>query len=338
LNDTAVVILNYNGLGLLRKFLPSVLRFSGDASVIVADNCSTDGSLEMLSSEFKSVKVIAMDRNRGFCGGYNHALKEIDARYFVLLNSDVEVTDGWLQPLREKMSADPQVAAVQPAIMSYQEKDHFEYAGAAGGFIDELGYPFCRGRIFDHLEKNNGQYDTTRDIFWASGACLAIRSELYHRMGGLDEDFFAHMEEIDLCWKLHRAGYRVACVGQSKIYHVGGGTLAKSNPRKTYFNFRNGLSLIFKHFSPAEIWWKFPMRIILDWVAAISFLFAGSGAHSAAVLRAHFHFFNHISKDWKKRRMLRQTLPGFRREQVLHGSVVVQYFLAGKRTFDRLGI
>ncbi len=233
MSRTAVVILNYNGEKLLRDFLPSVVQYSGSAEVIVADNGSTDGSVACLEQMFPAVKLIRLDHNYGFCGGYNRALQQVDADYYVLLNSDVEVTAGWLGPMVALLDKQPAVAAVQPKILAWARKDLFEYAGAGGGYIDFLGYPFCRGRMFKTVETDNGQYNDSRPIFWATGACLMIRREAYHRFGGLDEDFFAHMEEIDLCWKLQRANAQIWYEGQSTVYHVGAGTLGYESPRKT---------------------------------------------------------------------------------------------------------
>ncbi len=334
--ETAVVILNYNGRELLRKFLPSVIQFSPEAKVIIADNFSSDGSVEILAREFPAVELIQISQNLGFCGGYNYALKKVEAQFYVLLNSDVEVTSGWLEPMIGLMKANPAIAAAQPKILSYQNKTYFEYAGAAGGFIDTLGYPFCRGRIFNAMEEDHGQYDDTRPVFWSSGACMAIRADAFHGMGGLDEDFFAHMEEIDLCWKLNRAGYGVYCVGKSWVYHVGGGTLSKSNPKKTYLNFRNGLSLIFKHFSKKELLWKLPVRIVLDWVAALSFLLVGSGKDALAVAKAHLHFFKDLPKDYEKRKALNDLLPDTRSAPIYPRSIVMDYFLLGKSNFRKL--
>ena len=334
--ETAVVILNYNGRELLRKFLPSVIQFSPEAKVIIADNFSSDGSVEVLAREFPGVELIQIPQNLGFCGGYNYALKKVEAQFYVLLNSDVEVTSGWLEPMIGLMKANPAIAAAQPKILSYQNKTHFEYAGAAGGFIDTLGYPFCRGRIFNAMEEDHGQYDDTRPVFWSSGACMAIRADAFHGMGGLDEDFFAHMEEIDLCWKLNRAGYGVYCVGKSWVYHVGGGTLSKSNPKKTYLNFRNGLSLIFKHFSKEELLWKLPVRIVLDWVAALSFLLVGSGKDALAVAKAHLHFFKDLPKDYEKRKALNDLLPDNRSAPIYPRSIVMDYFLLGRSNFRKL--
>ena len=238
----AVVILNWNGRHFLEKFLPDVIRFSSDdASVVVADNASTDDSVEYLKKNFPSVRIILNEKNEGFTGGYNRALEKVEAEFYVLLNSDVEVTQDWLKPLLRLMDANKKIAACQPKILSYHEKDKFEYAGAGGGFIDKNGYPFCRGRIFSELETDHHQFDDERPVFWATGACMFVRASVYHELKGLDENFFAHMEEIDLCWRMQRAGYEVYYCGKSTVYHVGGGTLPKNNPRKTYLNFRNNL-------------------------------------------------------------------------------------------------
>lgn len=287
MSTVAVVILNYNGEKFLRQFLPAVIQYSKEAEIIVADNASTDQSTSILIKEFPQVRLIRLENNYGFCGGYNRALQEVRADYYVLLNSDVEVTKGWLQPIVKLLDASPHVAAVQPKIKSFHNKESFEYAGAAGGFIDSLGYPFCRGRIFDEVEKDHGQYDDAREIFWATGACMVVRSKLYHQMNGLDEDFFAHMEEIDLCWRLKRQGHSIYYVGDSTVYHVGGGTLSKLNPRKTYLNFRNGLWLLIKNLPGFEICWKLPFRIGLDYIAAIRFLVSGQATHGWAILQAH---------------------------------------------------
>ena len=251
----SIVILNWNGEEMLRAFLPSVLVCSSgrDVEVCVADNGSTDASCAMLEEEFPIVRLIRLDENYGFAEGYNRALSQIDAEYVILLNSDVEVTPDWLQPLTEFMDNHPEVAACQPKIMSYKKRDTFEYAGAAGGFIDKLGYPFCRGRIFDVVEKDEGQYDTPLPVFWATGAALMIRLDVYKQVGGLDGRFFAHMEEIDLCWRLRSRGYGIYCIPQSEVYHVGGATLKKENPRKTFLNFRNNLLMLYKNLPEKEL-------------------------------------------------------------------------------------
>lgn len=330
LNKVSVVILNYNGEKLLPQFLPSVIEHSKNATVIIADNASTDQSIKILEIQFPSVQVIKLDKNYGFCGGYNRALKQIDAEYYVLLNSDVEVTPDWLDPLIQLLDSTPSIAAVQPKILSYHQKANFEYAGAGGGFIDSLGYPFCRGRIFDYAEKDIGQYNDTREIFWATGACLIVRSKVYHELGGLDEDFFAHMEEIDLCWKIQRAGFSVFYCGSSQVYHVGAGTLARSNPRKTYYNFRNGLSLIAKHWGTWALLLKMPLRFLLDYVAALKFMVTGNPADAGAVLRAHYHFITDLRKDRGKRKLLKSKYP-FSKRNIYNGSILWERFILQKK-------
>ena len=331
----AVVILNYNGSDLLRKFLPSVIAYSPSAQVIVVDNGSSDNSLEVLKDEFPHVAVIRIDTNLGYCGGYNFALRKVEADYFLLLNSDVEVTPGWLTPLQKSLDENPSAAAVMPRILSYNDKSHFEYAGAAGGFIDTLGYPFCRGRLFYFMEEDQGQYNDACEIFWSSGACMMVRSAQFHEVGGFDEDFFAHMEEIDLCWRLQRAGHTILYTGESVVYHVGGGTLPVSSPRKTYLNFKNGLSLIYKNMPTSELIYKFPLRIVLDWIAAIKFAFSGASAASKAVLTAHWHFFGNFSKE-RARRAKSYSL-GFRKLPTLFtGSVVWRFFIKGVRKYSEL--
>jgi GT2 family glycosyltransferase len=337
MTEVAVVILNYNGRNFLKQFLPSVIQFSGKAKIIVADNGSTDDSIQLLESEFATqIEVLKMDRNRGYCGGYNFALNKIEAEYFILLNSDVEVTEGWIEPVINLLKRDPAIAAAQPKILSYQEKNKFEYAGAAGGYIDALGYPFCRGRIFSHLEEDHGHYNDVRPVFWATGACLFIKADIFKKLGGLDEDFFAHMEEIDLCWRLNRAGYKVYYQGESKVYHVGGGTLSASNPRKTHLNFRNGLSLLIKHMKPGELMWKLPVRLSLDWFAAGLFLMSGKPADAKAVLLAHLDFFKNLKSDFAKRNRLKKELGGFQVHGVYKNLLPFQYFLLKRKTFGDL--
>jgi GT2 family glycosyltransferase len=334
MSNVAVVILNYNGEKLLRQFLPSVIQHSEGTEIIVADNGSTDQSISVLKKEFPSVKIIALESNHGFCGGYNRALKQVNAKYYVLLNSDIEVTPNWIAPLLALLEQDSSFAAAQPKMLSYHQKDSFEYAGAGGGYIDALGYPFCRGRVFSHLEKDHHQYDDNREIFWATGACLFIRSEAWRQFGGLDEDFFAHMEEIDLCWKLHRANLKVMYCGESHVYHVGAGTLAYKNPRKTYLNFRNGLALIYKHMDTGELIWKLPLRLFLDWVASFTYLLKGEVSNCVAVLKAHLHFFKELRKNNKKRRALHAVYPAYSGSCIYHGSMVIDYYLKGKKIFS----
>jgi GT2 family glycosyltransferase len=328
--ETAVVILNYNGKHFLQQFLPGVITHSRTAKIIVADNASTDGSINFLKENFQTqVEIIELETNLGYCGGYNAALKQVDATYYVLLNSDVEVTAGWIDPVINLFEQDKSIAAAQPKILSFHNRDEFEYAGAAGGFIDSLGYPFCRGRIFNTFEKDHGQYNDTRPIFWATGACLFIRSEVFHQHHGFDEDFFAHMEEIDLCWRIQKSGLKIYYTGQSVVYHVGGGTLAKSNPRKTYFNFRNGLSLLLKNLPTPHLFWKIPVRMALDWLAALKFLLGGSAADGWAVLKAHASFLRHLAHDYSKRSLA----PGNSITTIYNRSILVEYYLRGKKYF-----
>lgn len=331
MSHTAVVILNHNGEKLLQQFLPSVLEFSNGAEIIVADNASTDQSIAVLKKDFPTVRLVLLDQNYGFCGGYNRALNEVKADYYVLLNSDIEVTKDWLSPLVKLLDDNPSIACVQPKILSYHHKNKFEHAGAGGGFIDSLGYPFCRGRIFDYVEMDEGQYNDEREIFWATGACMVIRSESFHRFEGFDEDFFAHMEEIDLCWKLHRVNQKVYYCGSSSVFHVGAGTLGYGNPKKTYLNFRNGLSLIYKHLSSAELIYKLPSRIILDWTASSTFLLKGDVGNCLAVLKAHVDFFGNIGRDKVKRKKIRQVSPGYSHAGIRHGLIILDYYVFGKR-------
>lgn len=287
----AIVILNYNGAAMLRRFLPSVIAGSGtDVEVIVADNASTDESLAVLYSEFPSVPLIKLEKNWGFAEGYNRALQNVDADYFLLLNSDVEVTDGWINPLLSTMEADRTIAACQPKLLDYKRKTHFEYAGASGGFIDRYGYPYCRGRIFDTVEEDRGQYNEPCDIFWATGAALMIRAEDFRSVGGLDGTFFAHMEEIDLCWRLRSRGRRIVCVPESVVYHVGGATLNYSNPRKTFLNFRNNLLMLYKNLPQRELASVMRVRCVLDYVAALKFLLTGCIGDFKAVINARREF------------------------------------------------
>jgi GT2 family glycosyltransferase len=333
LSKTAVVILNYNGEKLLQQFLPSVIAHTRQARIIVADNGSTDGSIKLIKDQFPTVEVIALDTNYGFCGGYNKALRQVNSEYYVLLNSDVEVTPNWLEPMVQLLGKNASIAAVQPKILTYHQKDQFEYAGAGGGFIDSLGYPFCRGRIFNFTEKDTGQYNDTREVFWASGACLVIRSEVYHHLGGLDETFFAHMEEIDLCWKIHRMGKQVYYCGSGTVYHVGAGTLPRNNPRKTYYNFRNGLSLIYKHLPDNQLWYKLPIRILFDIIAALKFVVEGHAQDGKAVYRAIRDFLKAKSALKTERISLRNQFP-FNMKQVYKGVVIFDNYLFGRKSIS----
>lgn len=297
----AIVILNWNGEKLLERFLPSVTRYSGEAEIYVADNASTDGSIDFLKANYPSVKIIQNSSNGGFAKGYNDALKHVDADLFCLLNSDVEVTKNWLPPILKAFEELPDATIIQPKILDLKQKDHFEYAGAAGGFIDKLGYPFCRGRIFQALEKDEGQYDDIREIFWATGACMFIKRDVFEKLGGFDEDYFAHQEEVDLCWRAKNRGYATYYVGFSKVYHLGGSTLSNMNPKKTYLNFRNSLFSITKNLPKGKALYVIFLRLVLDGVAALRFIFQLKFTHCFAILRAHLSFYRQFGKMNRKR-------------------------------------
>lgn len=334
--STAVVILNYNGKKLLETFLPGVLALSVPHSVYVADNASTDDSVEFLKTNFPQVKLILNKKNWGYAGGYNEALKDVKEDYCMLLNNDVEVTSGWLEPLIKLMDSDPMIAACQPKMLSYSNKDEFEYAGGSGGFIDKYGYPFCRGRIFDHLEKDRGQYNSQLEIFWASGACLFIRTELFKKMNGFDADFFAHMEEIDLCWRLKNKGYKIYAEPASVIFHLGGGTLNKISSNKTYLNFRNNLITLTKNHPAGFLWLKILYRLTLDGIAGIKFLLQGQFSHLIAVLHAHGSYYASLSSTLKKRKEQLNDGAKLSLSQVYNGNMVFENFLRGKKKFSDL--
>lgn len=338
MDKIAVVILNWNGCEMLRSFLPSVVRFSeADGAVVyVADNASTDASVEMLRREFPSVHLIILDKNHGFADGYNLALRQVEAEYVVLLNSDVEVTEHWLTPLAAYMDAHPEVAACQPKIRSWRHREQFEYAGAAGGFIDRYGYPFCRGRIMGVVEADKGQYDAAMPVFWATGAALFIRLQDYRDAGGLDGRFFAHMEEIDLCWRLRARGRQLACVPRSVVYHVGGATLQKENPRKTFLNFRNNLLMLYKNLPQDELRRVMCVRACLDYVAALSFVLKGQFPNAWAVLRARRAYAAlrpsfAASREENLQKAVLDAIP----ERTGY-SILAQFYLRGKRLFSQL--
>jgi GT2 family glycosyltransferase len=334
MTDIAIVILNWNGRNYLEQFLPSVVKYSSGCCLVVADNASTDDSLLFLRQHYPQVEIIVNLSNEGFSKGYNDALKQVQAKYYVLLNSDVEVTEGWIEPVIALMEQDSRIAACQPKIKSYNAKNKFEYAGAAGGFIDIYGYPFCRGRIFDTLETDQGQYNDNREIFWATGACMFVRADLYWQAGGLDNDFFAHMEEIDLCWRLKNMGYKIYYCGQSEVYHVGGGTLNRTNPKKTYLNFRNGLTLMYKNLPRQEVLPKIFIRLLLDGVAGLRFAVVNP-FDTLAIVKAHWHFFYNIRKHGRKRKAL--TAYAKRHKGMYQGSIIKSYFFDKKKYFNELG-
>jgi GT2 family glycosyltransferase len=331
---TAVVVLNWNGKAWLEKFLPTLVNHSQDATVFVADNASTDDSVDFVKSNFPSVKIIINASNGGYAKGYNDALKQIDAEYFVLINSDIEVTDGWLSPIIDLMDSDKKIAACQPKILDYIKRNTFEYAGASGGFIDNLGYPFCRGRIFDDIEQDNGQYNDAIEVFWATGACLFLRASHYNEVGGLDEDFFAHQEEIDLCWRLKNKGYKIMVQPKSVVYHFGGGTLNAGSPFKTHLNFRNNLFMLFKNLPASSLFITIPARLVLDGVAAFTFLCKEKGLqHVLAIAKAHFTFYFEIPNLIAKRQKIIQknNLVG-----KMNWSILVKNKLNGIKRFSEL--
>ncbi len=334
--SVAIVILNWNGKHYLEQFLPSVLttRYQ-NFRVVVADNASTDDTVSFLRANYPQIEIIQLKKNFGFAKGYNEALKEVSSDYYVLLNSDVEITPGWLQPIIELLEQDIEYAACQPKILSYKTRNLFEYAGAGGGWLDAYGYPFARGRIFDICEEDRGQYDDTTEVFWATGASLIIKSKIFHQMNGFDEYFFAHQEEIDLCWRMQLAGYKIFCCPKAVVYHVGGGTLPRGNSLKTFLNFRNNQVMLAKNLPFKEKWWKIPFRLILDDVSALKGLFAGDGGYFLAIINAHFAFFYWLffkrqkRRDVKRRRMAQ--LNGYYK-----GNIAWQHFIKKKTLFTQI--
>ncbi len=333
----AVVILNWNGKQLLETFLPSVLQYSSKATIVVADNASADDSVLFLNQKFPSVVIVQNTENGGFAKGYNDALKKVDAAYYILLNSDVEVTENWIEPIISLMDADNTIAACQPKILAYNEKNKFEYAGACGGFIDKYGYPFCRGRIFNSLEEDQGQYNNNMEILWATGACMFVRSKVFHQLNGFDEDYFAHMEEIDLCWRMKNIGYKIYVVPQSRVYHLGGGTLNKLSPRKTYLNFRNNLITYTKNHADRYLFIKVIFRLKLDGIAAFKFLFEGSPKHFLAVIRAHFAYYALLPSTLAKRKKLKNTT-GYKPATtgILNHNIVVLHYFKNTDRFSQI--
>ncbi len=327
----AVVILNWNGETLLEKFLPSVVAFSKEADIYVADNASTDGSISFLKQHYPQISIIQNSENGGYAKGYNDALPKIKADVYCLLNSDVEVTKDWLQPIILEFNTNAAASLIQPKILDYKKKSHFEYAGAAGGYIDKYGYPFCRGRIFEELEEDHGQYNDIQEIFWATGACLFIRSGVFHSLGGFDEDYFAHQEEIDLCWRAKNNGYKAYYVGMSEVYHLGGSTLSNMNPKKTYLNFRNSLFSIVKNLPANKAFRIVFIRLLLDGLAGIHYLVQGRPKHTWAIIQAHFSFYKHLVKMNQKR-----GTTGFIKKYYLTKSIVWSYYVNHVKEFNIL--
>ncbi len=324
----AVVILNWNGAKLLEQFLPSIVSFSNEANIYVADNASTDTSIEIIKSQFPSVKIIQNDGNYGFAKGYNVALQNIEEEYYALVNSDIEVTPNWLTPILSIFENEKETGIIQPKILDFKNKEYFEYAGAAGGFIDKYGYPFCRGRIFETIEKDNHQYDNEREIFWATGACFFIRKEVYRKLNGFDGDFFAHQEEIDLCWRAFNLGYKIKYTYNSIVYHVGGATLNQSNPKKTYLNFRNSLLMLLKNLPKKKLFSIIFIRLCLDGLAGIQFMLKGKFNHCFAIINAHFSFYRLIFKNLKKRNTVQNENYYYTK------SIVYNYFIKSFKTFE----
>jgi len=334
MSNLAIVILNYNGKHFLERFLPSVVKHSEGHDVYIADNSSGDDSIEFVRKSFPEVKLILLDKNYGFCEGYNRSLQQINSNFYLLLNSDVEVTKHWIGPLLRLFEHDPQIAVVQPKILSFNHKDQFEYAGAAGGFIDKFGYPFCRGRIFDDLETDSGQYDSVEEIFWATGACMLVRADVFHKMGGLDKLFFAHMEEIDLCWRLKNAGFKVMYCPESKVYHVGGGTLPKNNPKKVFFNHRNSLFMLVKNLPSGQLFYKLFIRMALDFPAAFFYALKGYPMNFFMVIKAHFHlyyYFFHYLLLRKNNSTSLKKMKGYYSK-----SIIWKYYMEKIKVFSKL--
>ena len=332
----SIVILNWNGKKHLENYLPHVIAFSDPAitSIVVADNGSTDDSVEFIKEEYPQISLIELDQNYGFAGGYNKALEKVDSDIFCLLNSDVRVTKGWLDPVVNLFKTDPAIAAIQPKILSDRDHSHFEHAGAAGGFVDKYGYPFCRGRIMNAIEPDKGQYDKEIDIFWASGACLFIRADLFRKNNGFDADYFAHMEEIDLCWRLKNQGYRVVFTPESQIFHWGGATLEYNNPHKLYLNFRNSLWTLYKNYTGKHLGWTMFNRMITDTFAIIKYFVCFDFKNTKAIINAHLSFHRSKPELKEKRRLLLELVNTTNHKEILNYSIVWQFFFYSRKKFS----
>ncbi len=335
--DTAVVILSYNGTKWHELFLPKIVeQATAGYEVIVVDNASTDDTLNYVQTNYPTVKTLSIAINRGFANGYFEALKQIKAKYYVLLSADFEVTDGWFQPLHTAMELDENLAACQPKIRYYRERENFEYAGAGGAFMDKFGYMFCRGRIFFDLEQDNGQYNDNIEVFWASGGCMFVRADLYHKVGGLDADFYAHMEEIDLCWRLKNAGHKIGYVGSSTVYHVGGSVISYGSPQKLYYNFRNNLILLLKNEKGSKLLWLFPLRLLLDGAAGARLLVTGEFKQCFTIIKAHFHFYGTIGKWLQRRRDFKKLITVRNEVGIYPRSIIGDYFFKRRKKFTDL--
>jgi GT2 family glycosyltransferase len=335
---TSIVILNWNGMKHLRMFLDIVVRLSHDPETIIciADNGSTDGSDKWVEENFPTVRLFRMEKNYGFAGGYNRALEQIESEYYILLNSDIEVTENWFKPLVRFMDDNPDAAACQPKILSYNDKQYFEHAGAAGGFIDKYGFPFCRGRILNRVEKDEGQYNDETDVFWSSGACMIVRADAWKKCGGFDADFFAHMEEIDLCWRFSKYGYRTCFISSSRVFHVGGGSLAYDSPFKIYLNFRNSLFMLYKNLPDKNFSGIFFRRRLIDGLAGINFLFRGKFAYLSAVLKAHMAYYSNIKSLKEKRKAINRHDNGRAAGLILNKSIIFEFYVRGITTYNTL--
>jgi GT2 family glycosyltransferase len=335
--DTAVVILSYNSRKWHELFLPKIVEQAASGyDVIVVDHASPDDTADYVKHHFPYVQLIRLTENHGFAWGYAEALKQIEAKYYVLLSSDFEVTDNWFPPIHAAMEANPDMAACQPKIRYYKDREYFEYAGAAGGFMDKWGYLFCRGRIFSTLEKDEGQYDDACEIFWASGGCFVVRADVYHHLGGLDPDLFAHMEEVDVCWRMKNAGYSIGYVPDSTVFHVGGSVITYGSPQKTYYNFRNSLVLLLKNEKSGKLAWLLPLRLLLDCLAAMQFLAGGQFKNIGAIIKAHWNFFFTFGKWYKKREAVKALATERNVRTIYRKSIILQYFAKGKKKFSQL--
>ncbi|MEZ5016638.1 MAG: glycosyltransferase family 2 protein [Flavipsychrobacter sp.] len=336
-SDTAVVILSYNGKQWHEQFLPLIVSESNTKyDVVLVDNASTDDTLHYIQSNFPTVKTLQIAINKGFANGYYEALKQIEAKYYVLLSADFEVTPNWFSPLINAMQLHEGLAACQPKIRYWKQRTHFEYAGAGGGFMDKWGYLFCRGRIFNDLEEDKGQYDDDIEIFWASGGCLMVRADLYHKVGGLDKDLYAHMEEVDLCWRLKNAGYKIGYIGQSTVFHVGGSVISYGSPQKLFYNFRNNLVLLLKNEKASKLLWLIPLRLVLDGIAGLQLLLSGNIKGFFTVIKAHFSFYGGLRKWLKKRKDAQKHIMHPNTAGIYPKSIIWQYFALRKKTFPKL--
>lgn len=336
-HDTAVVVLSYNGKDLHKLFFPLLISESRDQyDIVLVDNACTDDTAAFVATNFPEVHIVSIAVNKGFANGYYEGLQQIKAKYYVLLSADFEVTPNWFPPLWQLMQQNPRVAACQPKIKYYKEKEKFEYAGAGGGFIDRWGYLFCRGRIFFTLEEDKGQYDNTIEVFWASGGCMFVRAEVYHGMGGLDADLYAHMEEVDLCWRMKNAGHQIAYCGSSTVYHIGGSVISYGSPQKLYYNYRNSLILLLKNLPTSKLIWMLPFRLILDGVSGFRCLLKGEFVELKTIIKAHWHFFFTLNKWYKKRQISKKLIAEKNEFGIYTGSIIFDYFIKKRTVFTEL--